>query len=156
MKNIFLIILGVMLISSLVAQDNLTRHRVCFDLGGSASMANIEYQFQIHSNERHSVFAAAGMGMNLTNFTFPLGLNYGFGYENQLMLGLYFIPKFNSAILSSTADPIQYLFSPKFGFRKILNGKKNSHLIQVFFSPSFDLQSGTMLPGAGLGFGLYL
>ncbi len=156
MKKTLWVLLSLLLASSLVAQKDISRHRICVNLGGAASFANIEYQFQIHSNERHNVFVAAGMGMNLLNFTFPIGLNYGFGYDNQLILGLYFVPRFNSALSSTYGDADNYLFSPKFGYRKILNGKKNSHLLQVFFSPAFDIESGTMYSGAGLGFGLYL
>jgi hypothetical protein len=155
MKRITIFLLSFLMVCSLFAEVNSSKHRICFDLGGSASAINMEYQLQIHESERHSVFLAAGMGMNLTNFSFPIGLNYGFGYKNQLLAGIYFIPRLESLFSDGNA-PVSYLLSPRFGYRKIINGRNNAHLIQMYFSPAFNLATGILIPSGGIGFGIYL
>lgn len=156
MKKMILFLLCSLLFCSLFAETNSSKHRICFDLGSSASAASIEYQFQIRETDLHTVFFAAGMGMNLSNFSFPIGLSYGFGHENQLLAGIYFIPRLESSLFSTSNTPVNYLLSPRFGFRKILKGRLSDQLIQIYFSPVIDLVTGALIPSAGLGFGIYL
>lgn len=155
MKKMIIFLMCFLMSCTLFAEGTNMRHRICFDLGGSASTVSMEYQFQIHNNDRHSVFLAAGMGMNLTNFSFPVGLNYGFGYKNQLVVGVYFIPRFES-LFSFNDVPLNCLISPRFGYRKIFRGKNNANLVEMYFSPAFNLETGLLIPSAGIGFGVYL
>jgi hypothetical protein len=163
MKKLIIVTLILMLTSALPANDTFSKHSLSTNLGGPGALATFEYQYQIRSREKSSFSLTAGMGNALLMFSFPLGFNYTYGDKNQVLVGAHFVPLaiysdlFGSFLSSDQSDSwqIAYAFSPRFGYRRMINGLHGDSYFQIYFSPLFGLQGG-FFPSGGIGWGVYL
>jgi hypothetical protein len=157
MRKLIIFILSLCLFLTLLANDELSKHRLSLDFGGPGAIATFEYQYQIHSKNMHSLSFTAGMGMAGLIFSFPVGVNYTFGDKNQLLAGMHFVPLTTYALSGTNTDWItSYWISPRIGYRRIIHMRKESIYLQTYFSPLIELNGGRIMPWAGLGFGVYL
>ena len=92
MKIASRIILAVLCISSLFAENQISRHGLTLHAGGSLAMFEYEYQYKFMVKDKHTLSATVGINSFAINLGFPVGINYTYGQQNQLLLGVRFMP----------------------------------------------------------------
>ena len=163
MKKAMVLILSLFFVITIAAGSDISRHSLSMNLGGPGALATFEYQYQIHSGKKTSFSLTAGTGNALLMFSFPLGFNYTYGDKNQLLVGAHFVPLainsdlFGGFLADEPSDSwsFVYAFSPRFGYRRMIEGINNNSYFHVYFAPLFGLQGG-FFPSAGIGLGVYL
>jgi len=78
-KKVIILLLALCLYSSLFADDKLSKSSLSLNLGGPYAFATFDYQQQLFSSNKHTLFASTGLGMAGSTVSFPVGINYAFG-----------------------------------------------------------------------------
>lgn len=162
MKKMLIVLLILIMTSALLADDTFSKHSLSINLGGPGAFTTFEYQYQLRSSKKSDFSLTAGMGTAFFMFSFPVGFNYTYGDKNQLLIGAHFVPlavysDWGGFLTLGQTDPwsIAYAISPRFGYRRMINGIRGDSYFQIYFAPIFGLQGG-FLPSGGIGLGVYL
>ncbi len=156
------LLLSISCAVSLEAND-ISKHSLSINPGGPGAIATFEYQYQLHSGQKNNFSLTAGVGNALLMFSFPVGFNYTYGDKNQILVGAQFVPLavnsdlFGGFLPLRQTDPwsLTYAFSPRFGYRRMIEGLDGNSYFQVYFAPLFGLEGG-FFPSGGIGWGVYL
>ena len=163
MKKMIIVLLILCFAVSLTARDKVSKHSLSMNLGGPGAIATFEYQYQLHTGNKSSFSLTAGTGSALFMFSFPLGFNYTYGHKNQLLVGAHFVPLavnsdfFGGFLPLGQTDPwsLTYAFSPRFGYRRMIESINGNSYFHVYFAPLFGVNGG-FFPSGGIGWGVYL
>ena len=157
-KMIFLIIALTLFISLLTAEES-SNHSLSFNLGGPASIACFEYQYQLLGNERHPLSLSLGMGIHWERIAIPVGLTYAYGGRDQMLLAFHYVKIIDTAdqyYYPSNPDYDADSFSFRIGYRKNFTVKSEQFFFQLFFSPLVKVDFSSLTNYIGLGFGAKL
>jgi hypothetical protein len=145
MKKTIIVLLTLCLVVFAFADEKIYRHGIALDLGGPATLAQVEYEFDFIAKEKHHLGVSLGFGRFIGASTIPVGIQYRWGKTFQLETGAYV------CYLWSTVGSTTYIV-PKLGFR--LNIKKI--FLRLYAAPIFSPISSGYQAWAGLGIGLNL
>ena len=140
-----LILILILACSSLAFADYVPyKHGVDLNIGGPASSASLEYQYNMVVMGLHTVGASAAIGIVEDGYAFPLGMQYRFGRIHQLELGAHLTPVFES-------DPFHFqaAISGRLGYR--INIYR--FYMHIALLPSFPEEHTRALLGCGFYFG---
>ena len=157
MKKLLLLMLTLILIIPLRAENNIPRHGVTVHAGGSGALCELEYQYRFILRDKHTISATIAINTVGFNIGFPMGFNYTYGQKNQLILGIRFVP---NIIFSSFDDEVEapfwsYLGNLRIGYgREVVLFKENCTLY-IYASPFMNLESEQALPWVGIGLTQY-
>ncbi len=144
MKNKLLIFSIICLTSFAFADYIPYKHGVDLNIGGPASGASLEYQYNLVIMGLHTVGVSAAIGVIEDGYSFPIGMQYRFGRIHQLELGGHLTPVFKS-------DP--------FRFQAAITGRLGYRIniyrfyMHIALLPSFPKVHTTALLGFGFYFG---
>jgi hypothetical protein len=145
MKKIIILLLAFCLTVFVFAQEETpNRHEISLNFGGPASIAYLEYQYDIIAKEKHHLGFSAGIGPISGGAAFPIGMQYRFGKTHQLETGLYY-----TQLASSVTTGFN--ISLRLGYRFNLK----QFFLHAYYSPWMGV-SYAPLPSLGLGIGMYL
>lgn len=138
---------------SLWAENEIPRHGLTSHLGGTAAIAELEYQYRFFVSDRHAFSATAAINTVGVNIGFPIGLNYTFGQKNQLLLGVRVVPNILFGSFDEEVDvPFwSYLLNLRVGYGRELRLFKEDFTLYIYASPFMNPGSGRILPWAGIG-----
>jgi hypothetical protein len=161
MKKIIILSISLCFALSLFAQTDMSKHRLAIELGGPAAIATLEYQSVIISKNRHELSLTGGIGTTFFSYSFPLGVDYTFGSNNQLVAGIKYVPMYVSSVFDLFDDGSGAAFrsniiSPKLGYRKIMQGRKEAYYLQFYFAPVIFMNTGEFIAWGGFGVGVSL
>lgn len=140
MKKTIIVLLALCLTVFAFAQEKTYRHNIALDLGGPATIAQMEYQYDFIAKEKHHLGVSVGVGPFLGATGFPLGIQYRLGKKHQIETGIHYTYLVSAVTTGS-------IVSVRLGYR--LNLRKM--FIHVYGAPMVGGQAW-----AGLGFGLKL
>ena len=153
MKKIILLFLVLILTLSLWAENELPHYGTTLHVGGSGSLLELEYQYRFFVNDKHAFSASVAINTVGFNIGFPVGLNYTYGHKNQLFVGLRFVPNILFDSFDEEVDvPFwSYLANFRIGYGRELVLSKQNYTLYVYLSPFMNVESGMVLPWAGVG-----
>ena len=145
MKKTIIVLLALCLVVFAFAQEKTYRHNIALDLGGPATIAQLEYQYNFIAKERHYIGVSASFGKFFGGNAIPIGFQYRWGKTFQLETGIHF------TYLWSAVTSMVYI-SPRLGAR--LNLKKL--FFHIYAAPMISTSGLGYQPWGGLGLGLNL
>lgn len=158
MKKTLFLILTLILIFPLRAENEIPRHGLGVHLGGSLSLFEWEYQYRFIVQDKHAFSVSAGINSIAINIGFPMGINYTYGGKNQLLLGLRFLP---TVLLISFDEEVEvptwtYFFPIlRVGYGREMMIFKQAYTLYLYASPMFNLNDNSIIPWGGLGLTRY-
>ena len=159
MKKILCILLISLFVLPLSAIER-SEHSLSMNVGGPLAIASFEYEFEFIKVNKMSMHFTAGVGSLVLGYSLPIGLTYTYGNENQLLLGVHYVPTYfgnsnASGFLSlSTVSSLIHSFSPRIGIRKIFKVSHEMAYIQTYLSPIFNRDINGVIAWGGVGFGV--
>lgn len=156
MKKLLLLILTLILIFPLRAENNIPRHGLTAHIGGSLALVECEYQYRFIVRDKHTISATVGVNSAAVAIGFPIGINYTYGNKNQLLLGLRFVP---DVLLISFDNEVEvpqwnYFANLRIGYGREIELFKQACTLFAYASPAVNL-NGTFFPWAGIGLTQY-
>lgn len=153
MKKLTLLILTLLMAFQLLAENEIPRHGITLHVGGAGTMFEFEYQYSFANWDKHTLSATAAINTLGLNIGFPLGLNYTYGQKNQLLVGLRFVP---NILFDSFDEEVEvpfwsYLANLRIGYGREFVLFKQNFTLYAYASPIMNLESGMILPWAGVG-----
>jgi hypothetical protein len=151
------IFIFILIFSAALRAEDISRHGLTSHLGGTAAIAELEYQYRFFVSDRHAFSATAAINTVGLNIGFPLGLNYTCGQKNQLLLGVRFVPNILFSSFDEEVDvPFwSYLLNVRIGYGRELRLFKEPFTLYIYASPFMNPGSGRILPWAGIGLTQY-
>jgi hypothetical protein len=156
MKKSLLLILTLILIFPLRAENSIPRHGVTAHIGGSLALVECEYQYRFIVKDKHAFSATVGINSAAVAIGFPIGINYTYGNKNQLLLGLRFIPSVLVISFDNDVEVPQWVYfaNLRIGYGREITLFKQPCTLYAYVSPAANL-NGTFLPWAGIGLTQY-
>jgi len=157
MKKLFLLFLLFASTISLQAENDVRKHGLSYHLGGSVSLYEFEYQYKFLIINKHSLSASVAISSAAINVGFPVGINYVYGQQEQLLIGVRFSP--DVLLLSFDEEVVvpywNYFINLRIGYGREILLFKHPYTFYIFASPILSINSGKFLPWAGIGFTHY-
>lgn len=145
MKKTIIVLLALCFAVFAFADEKIYRHGIALDLGGPATIVQLEYQFDFIAKEKHHVGVSTSIGKFFGGNAIPIGIQYRWGKTFQLETGIHF------TYLWSAVTSMVYI-SPRLGAR--LNFKRL--FLHIYAAPMISTTGLGYQPWGGLGIGLNL
>lgn len=158
MKKLFSLVIVLALFSSLFASESISKHSVSINAGGPLSLFGYEYQYSFITKSNFKSSLSLGVYSAIITLNFPVGIEVAAGNKNQIIAGAYYVP---NALLYDPFDDMEeevvwgHSFSPRIGYKRLIDGKHNTFFAQIFYSPVIFLDNGNFYSWGGLGVGAY-
>ncbi|MCK4531153.1 MAG: hypothetical protein KAU44_08230 [Candidatus Marinimicrobia bacterium] len=148
-----LIILFLSLIIFLPAEDKIQRNAFVVDLGGPGGITTLEYQFTFIKKNNHTLSIPLAFGTGGLWFTAGTGLQYTYGDNNRLLLGMYFLEELIADFDNEYEDDwfFESRLMPKLGYQRKTQLFYRDIYVHIYFSPMIRLSDGRFIPWFGLG-----
>lgn len=158
MRSIAKLFLCVLLITSLFAQEKVKRHSLTVDIGGPALIVSFEYQYAFIKKNNHSLSIPVAFGSGGFWFTGGSGLQYSYGDEKKLLLGIYVLANYINDFDNFYPDK-EWFYStslmPKLGYEQKTQIFFTDTYLHIYFSPIINISTSRILPWFGLGMTQY-
>jgi hypothetical protein len=152
MKNILVLVLLLFSFCPLSAQENLPRHGLSADIGGSLG-GTIKYNYRVIAKDKFQVTLSSGIVFGILTAGVSAGAEISLGHDRQFFAGISFDPM----IIADDDDLVngiairENLLIPKIGYRWQAKRLGEQIFLHAYLSPIIPLDDDWIIPWFGFG-----